>query len=76
MFKYFRLNRARKCSRIATMRDVFHRMLQCSDPLILHSKINKNLAFAKNKPLSEAVKSMLLLNETKGFITFEDYIKQ
>ena len=76
MFKNFRLHRARKHSRIATMTDVFHRMLQCSDPLILHSKINKNLSFAKNKPLSETVKSMLLLDETKGFISFDDYMKQ
>ena len=74
IFKNFRMGHARKNSRINTMTDVFHRMLQCSDPLVLQSKINANLAFAKNTPLSDCVKSMLFLNDMKSFTPFNVYM--
>ena len=76
IFKRFRQNRARKCSRVANMKDVYHRMINVSDPLVLHSPINKNLAYAKNVPLSDTVKSMLLPFSIKDYITFEDYMKE
>ena len=68
------MGHARKKSRIDTMTDVFHRMLQCSDPLVLQSKINANLAFAKNTPFSDCVKSMLFLNDMKSFTPFNVYM--
>ena len=57
------------------MKDVYHRMINVSDPLVLHSPINKNLAYAKNVPLSDTVKSMLLPFSVANYITFEDYVK-
>ena len=76
IFKRFRQHRARKCSRVKTMTDVFHRMLHCSDPLTLHSPINKNLANATKKPFSEAVSAMLLPFEKANFMSFENYMKK
>ena len=58
------------------MKDVYHRMINVSDPLVLHSPINKNLAYAKNVPLSDTVKSMLLPFSIKDYITYEDYMKE
>ena len=57
------------------MLDTYCRMLNCSDPLVLHSPINKNLAFAKNKPFSDTVKSMLLPFSVANYTTFDDYMK-
>ena len=76
IFKRFRQTRARKSSRVATMKDVYHRMINCSDPLVLHSPINRNLAYAKNRPLSETVKSMLLPFSVANFVTFDEYMKR
>ena len=76
IFKRFRQTRARKSSRVATMKDVYHRMINCSDPLVLHSPINKNLAFAKKKPFSECVQSMLLPFSVANFETFDEYMKK
>ena len=76
IFKKFRQTRARKSSRVATMKDVYHRMMNVSDPLVLHSPINKNLAYAKNKPFSETVKSMLLPFSIANYVTFDEYMKK
>ena len=59
IFKKFRLNHARKHSRIATLTDIIYRMLQLSDPIVLQSRINKNLAFAKKEPFDSDVLELL-----------------
>lgn len=60
-YKKYRLNHARKCSRSATMEDVFHTLLYTSDPYI--SSINSANVLLTKELLNEA-KELLVTSDT------------
>ena len=72
VFKKFRLEHARTCNREANMRDVFTRMIQISDPLTLHSQINKNLNYAEKKPFPKEVLDLLVPTQPPNFSLWKD----
>ena len=72
VFKKFRLEHARTCNRVANMTDVFTRMIQISDPLTLHSLINKNLKYAEKKPFPKEVLDLLVPTQPPNFSLWKD----
>ena len=74
IFKKLRLEHARTCNRIANLTDCMNRMIQISDPLTLHSPINKNLNYAKKEPFPKEVLELLVPTQPPNFSLWkEDY---
>ena len=49
-----------------------NRMIQISDPLTLHSPINKNLLYGEKKPFPKEVLDLLLPQEPPNFSLWKD----
>ena len=54
------------------MTDTAHRMIQVSDPLTLHSPINKNLNYAEKKPFPKEVLDLLRPIDPPNFSMWKD----
>lgn len=62
-YKSFRERNSRKCSRKATMEDIFFRSMDSSDPLIASLSLSSRLQKRKKLPLPSAVIELLALPE-------------